>query len=122
MRAYLLILTAALITPAHTRDLGFPEAQNILQTYCKTCHGGAAHAGGFSLNQIAAPESLYSASNTWNRVMARVRLGEMPPKGPPAPSPEEREALLAWGLPTLRAAACQNGLTPGPYRMRRLSR
>jgi mono/diheme cytochrome c family protein len=107
---------------AHTRDLGFPEAQTILQTYCKACHGGTAHAGGFSLNQIAAPESLYSASNTWNRIMARVRVGEMPPKGRPAPSPEEREALLAWGVPTLRAAACQNGLAPGPYPMRRLSR
>ena len=122
MRAYQFFLFVAFLPPAHTRDLGFPEAQTILQTYCKACHGGAARAGGFSLNQIATPETLYSASNTWNRVMTRVRVGEMPPKGPPAPSPEEREALLAWGVPTLRAAACQNGLTPGPYPMRRLSR
>ena len=122
MRAYLFFLFVAFLPAAHTRDLGFPEAQVILQTYCKTCHGGSARAGGFSLNQIATSETLYSASNTWNRVMTRLRAGEMPPKGPPAPSPEDREALLAWGVPTLRAAACQNGLTPGPYPMRRLSR
>ena len=122
MRAYQFFLFLAFLPAAHTRDLGFPEAQTILQTYCKACHGGAARAGGFSLNQIATPQTLYSASNTWNRVMTRLRNGEMPPKGPPAPSPEDREALLAWGVPTLRAAACQNGLTPGPYPMRRLSR
>ena len=88
MRAYQFFLFVAFLPAAHTRDLGFPEAQTILQTYCKACHGGTARAGGFSLNQIATPESLYSASNTWNRVMTRVRNGEMPPKGRPLPRPK----------------------------------
>jgi hypothetical protein len=108
--------------PAYTRDLGFPEVQALLQTYCQGCHGGTLRTGGFSLNQIAGPESLGGAANTWSRVLIRVRNGEMPPKGRPAPSREESEALLAWIEPALRTAACSNGPTPGPYPMRRLSR
>ena len=59
---------------------------------------------------------------TWNKVLVRVRNGEMPPKGAPAPGPEQREAFVAWLDAALRTTACAGGPAPGPYPIRRLNR
>jgi hypothetical protein len=120
MRAIVLFVT--LVMPVTAADYSFSDAQALLKTYCQNCHGGNARAGGFSLNQIAAPESLATESARWNRVIGRVRNAEMPPKGMPAPAKEQREPFVAWAGGALHSAACQNGLAPGPYPMRRLSR
>ncbi|HJZ96259.1 MAG TPA: DUF1592 domain-containing protein [Candidatus Solibacter sp.] len=118
----MLFLAVSPARPAHARDLEFSEVQAFLRTYCQRCHGGAARLGGFSLNQIAEPESLAAAANTWSRVANRLRNGEMPPNGQPAPLREESEAVVAWSRMALRTAVCKNGFAPGPYAIRRLSR
>ncbi len=46
----------------------------------------------------------------------------MPPRGVPAPEPDEREALSGWIETTLRNGACAAGLTPGPQLIRRLNK
>src|SRR4029078_10703061 len=57
-----------------------------------------------------------------SRVLARVRGGEMPPKGSPAPGFDEREKFVGWVDATLRTEACATGLVPGPAPLRRLNR
>src|ERR1041384_961149 len=117
-----LLLIAALAPFAFGADFAFSDAHSLLQQYCRNCHGGSARAGGFSLSQIETPESLFSAAATWNKVIGRVRNGEMPPKGQSAPAREQWEPFLAWAVPALRTASCQGGATPGPYPIRRLNR
>ncbi|MGH9671537.1 MAG: DUF1592 domain-containing protein, partial [Bryobacteraceae bacterium] len=58
----------------------------------------------------------------WSKVLARVRDGEMPPKGKPAPAVEQREKFSSWIENTLARAACADGITPGPSPIRRLNR
>jgi hypothetical protein len=111
-----------LALPAWARDFSFPEAQALLNKYCQSCHQGNSPAGGFSLAQVSRPESLNTEAAKWSKLILRVRNSEMPPKGMPAPSPEESQSFLEWVQPALRTAACQNGLAPGPYPMRRLNR
>jgi uncharacterized protein DUF1592/uncharacterized protein DUF1588/uncharacterized protein DUF1585/uncharacterized protein DUF1587/uncharacterized protein DUF1595 len=116
------LLLAALAPAALAADFSFSDAQAMLRQYCQKCHGGTARVGGFNLSQIENPESLFSAATTWNKLTLRVRNGEMPPKGQPAPAREEWEPFLNWAVPALRSAACQGGATPGPYPIRRLNR
>src|SRR5712671_6917376 len=109
MRPLRFLLIASLAPVAFTADFSFPDAQALLKQYCQNCHGGTARAGGFSISQIDNPDSLSSAATTWNKLMIRVRNGEMPPKGQPAPAREQWEPFLAWAVPALRTAACQGG-------------
>jgi hypothetical protein len=58
----------------------------------------------------------------WGRIVARVRAGEMPPKGQPAPTADERAQFVATIDAALKASACAHGATPGAYPLRRLNR
>jgi len=115
-----ILLLAGLAPCAAAGDFTYADAQSLLKRYCQTCHQGAAPAGGLAIAQLAAPGTENTAR--WTKLLLRVRNGEMPPKGMPAPPPEEREILLAWADQALHTAACANGLTPGPHLIRRLNR
>src|SRR5881396_3156931 len=109
MRAFKFLAIVFLALRACASDFAFPEAQAFLKTYCQSCHQGTRPTGGFSLAQVATPESLHTAAGRWSKLALRVRNREMPPAGTPAPPPEEWQAFLAWVQPALRSAACQNG-------------
>ncbi len=100
----------------------FDEAQVFLKTYCRTCHQGKSPAAGFNLARIATTDSLRDHGQNWNSVLNRVRNGEMPPKGTPAPLSEQREVFAAWVHEALRTEACADGISPGPAPVRRLNR
>ncbi|HXB74800.1 MAG TPA: DUF1592 domain-containing protein [Candidatus Acidoferrales bacterium] len=119
-RAGTILLLASLAPCAGAGEFTYADAQVILKRYCQTCHQGAAPAGGLAVAQLTAPSPLNTAP--WAKLLLRVRNGEMPPKGVPAPPPEEREAWVAWMEQALHTAACANGLAPGPHLMRRLNR
>lgn len=118
LRACAGALAAAFVCSAQT----FAEGQEFLQSYCANCHVGKAPAGGFNVAPLRTPESLREKPEKWNALVARVRNGEMPPKGAPAPSMEKREAMVEWVQEKLRTEACAAGITPGAAPIRRLSR
>jgi len=100
----------------------FAESQRFLETYCKSCHAGKAAVGGFRLEKVASPESFATAAQDWSRLALRVRNGEMPPKGSPAPELNAREELARYVEQTLRTTACASGIAAGPAPLRRLNR
>lgn len=103
----------------------FEKAQNYLTTYCKACHGGKSGVGGFSIERVAARESLTTEARRWTSLNRRVHNGEMPPKNAPAAGVEERERFTAWVSEALRVQACGvggAGIVPGPAPLRRLNR
>lgn len=118
-RAGLLFLWAACALPA---DYTFSDAQQLLKTYCVKCHEGKSAVGGFRLEAVAAADSIRTEPRRWTSLSARVRNGEMPPKGSPSPGVEEREQLAAWIHKALRAEACTAGPVAGSSMMRRLNR
>jgi hypothetical protein len=107
---------------AQKPDYSFSQSQSFLVTYCRNCHQDKAAAGGFNIQRVATAETLQSLPQKWMRAAARVKNGEMPPKGSPVPALEEREQFADWVDHTLRAEACVAGVTPGPSRIRRLNR
>lgn len=119
----LVLVPAALL--AQPEPYSFAEAQTYLTTYCKACHSGKAGVGGFSIERVAAEESLKTEALKWTALNRRVHNGEMPPKNSPAPELDERERFTAWVAQTLRAEACgagSGGIAPGPAPLRRLNR
>lgn len=74
------------------------------------------------MNQVSNTASFGRNTRAWLNVAARVRNGEMPPKGSPAPALEAQESFLKWVDTTLKAEACVSGVAPGPAPIRRLNR
>lgn len=100
----------------------FQKSQQFLKKNCFACHQGKAPAGGFALHRVDSPESLSGDPRQWKRVLARVRDGEMPPAGAPAPSTEARARFVTWLDSSLRTIACADGVQPPPAPLRRLNR
>lgn len=111
-------------TAAESPDkvFSFNEAQAIMTTHCLNCHQGKTAAAGFNLARFSTMKTILDEPRTWDKVLARVRSGEMPPKGAPAPTNNMRESFVAWLDNTLRTAACADGISPGPAHVRRLNR
>ena len=107
--------TATLILFAHCSRrhsptaYSFNEAQNFLKANCNACHQGTAPAAGFDIQQIASPATISSEAARWNMLALRVRNGEMPPKGVPAPPADQREQFVNWITASVRAAGCAAG-------------
>jgi hypothetical protein len=116
---FILLILAGQAVPAQEP----PEhVRGLLKTYCASCHRGKTALARVDVTRLEAPGSIGQDRNTWARVLARVRGGEMPPKGSPAPGFEDREKFVSWVDTTLRSAACSSGLVPGPAPLRRLNR
>lgn len=119
-RAGFLLLTGVVCFAAPD-NYSFAESQTFLKTYCQSCHGKTA-LGGFHVERVSAPNSLQTEPQRWASANRRVKNGEMPPKGSPAPSLDLRERFSNWVDTTLRAEACAGGIVPGPAPIRRLNR
>ena len=117
-------LTAtAMAAAAPPSALTFAAAQGLLTKYCVACHQPKSPAGGFRLETVAVEAtSLRTEPRRWQALANRVREFEMPPKGAPAPTLEEREQLLTWIDSSLRVEACSSGPVAGPAMIRRLNR
>ena len=116
-----LIMFPAALTAQPAR-YSFDDAQEFLKGHCQVCHQGAAPAGGFNVQQLASPATIRSETARWNTLALRVRNGEMPPKGVPAPPADQREQFTNWITASVREASCAAGAMPGPARIRRLNR
>jgi hypothetical protein len=66
-----------------------------LDRYCVTCHNQRRRIGGLALDE--ADVSTPSAHpDLWERVIAKLRAGSMPPAGAPRPDEAASRALVAW--------------------------
>jgi Protein of unknown function (DUF1592)/Protein of unknown function (DUF1588)/Protein of unknown function (DUF1585)/Protein of unknown function (DUF1587)/Protein of unknown function (DUF1595) len=124
----LIVRSAIILLPLISASFGAPgsysfeESQAFLKSYCQACHQGKSAVGGFNLDRVNTPASFQTQPQRWAAANRRVKNGEMPPKGAPAPSLDLRERFSGWVEETLRAEACSGGIAPGPSPIRRLNR
>ena len=116
--------TAQSATPPHTSATPpHPNAlspQAVVGKYCLVCHSQQLHTAGVVLQGV---DFSHPGSNAplIERVLRKVRTGEMPPKGMPHPDTATREAFtncLADALDT-EAAAHPNPGRPAIHRLNR---
>jgi hypothetical protein len=75
--------SAPSLTPAST-----------LNQYCVTCHNERAKTGGLALDTMSL-SSIPAGAEAWEKVIRKVRGGQMPPAGVPRPSQASLDALVA---------------------------
>ncbi len=102
------------------------SVRNLLDRYCVACHserrvtavGGAPSVLDAQLREIglaldvADAERPSANAELWERVIARLRAGSMPPAGRPRPGEDESHAVAGWLETRIDEAASAN-LNPG---------
>src|SRR5687767_6234994 len=90
------------------------EIRPVVSRYCLTCHSAAKHVGDLNLERFTSLKTVVQDLKAWQKVSEQLSLGEMPPKGMPQPSPEERVRLLTSIAGVLKAVAITRAGDPGP--------
>ncbi|MEZ5396884.1 MAG: DUF1592 domain-containing protein, partial [Bryobacterales bacterium] len=95
----------------------------VLQRRCVMCHGEAVQSAGIRLDSIS-PDFVNDrrAAETWRDVLNVVNRGDMPPRGAPGLSDDERQALTSWISAEVRSAARASRSNGVEVVMRRLNR
>ncbi len=90
------LLTLAAATFAQAATPFDRTVRPILGQVCITCHNGKLQSGGLNITGFLDPASLQTNRETWERILAKLQTGEMPPKGIPKPPPEQMAALIQY--------------------------
>ena len=98
------------------------DIRPLLDTYCFACHNEQMASGGMVIQPFLAPTSLATARPGWERLLDKIRGGEMPPQGAPQPSDETRKALVKFVDSEFDHADKTNKPDPGRVTARRLNR
>ena len=94
--------------------------QALVNRYCVTCHNDALQTAGLALDQYAL-QGVGHDAEVWERVVAKLRSGAMPPPGVPRPEAPAIEGAIAWLESELDHAAAANP-NPGQKVAHRLNR
>ena len=97
------------------------EIRPLLKQYCLNCHSTEKQKGELDLEPFASLDAVKRHPKVWQNVAEQLANNEMPPKGKPQPSKEQKERLTTWVADTLGAIARARAGDPGPVVLRRLS-
>ncbi|MDX1384030.1 MAG: DUF1592 domain-containing protein [Thermoanaerobaculia bacterium] len=96
------------------------QVRPVLDRYCVSCHSDRTQTAGLSLETIDAGRP-GDAPEVWEKVVRKLRSGDMPPAGRRRPEPEVREETVAWLEDALDRAATAHP-DPGRPAIHRLNR
>ena len=68
----------------------------VLSQRCAMCHNDKMASGNLNIAGFLNPASLKDAREGWEKIVAKVRTGEMPPKGIPPLEPEVKDGLVKF--------------------------
>ena len=69
--------------------------QTVINTYCVTCHNQRLKTSGLALDTVDVTRPAANAE-VWERVIAKLRAGSMPPAGRPRPDAATYQAVATW--------------------------
>lgn len=108
--------------PGQARPLAnYAAVRPLVAKYCLECHSTKAKKGSLDLERFATSADIAKDIKVWAVVVEQLEAGEMPPKGKPQPTAEERKQLVAWVKGFLDAEARARTGDPGYVPLRRLS-
>jgi mono/diheme cytochrome c family protein len=92
----------------------------LVNEYCVVCHNQKSGTAGLSLESLGL-SNVGSQAEVWEKVLRKVRTGQMPPVGLPRPAGPEVAAFVKWLEGALDRAARLNP-NPGRPAVHRLNR
>ena len=104
---------------AHTFDT---TVKPLLSKSCLPCHNDRVASGSLNLAPFSDPASITQHRDEWERILQKVRTGEMPPKGIPKPPAEHVDALMGFVRGEFEKADRNVKPDPGRVTARRLNR
>jgi hypothetical protein len=119
---------AALMTVGMSERLlgqadGFDTAvRPVLTGTCVQCHNGRLQSGGLNVEALTSSDSLVRNRDVWEKMLRRLRAGDMPPTGAPRPAPAQLEAMTAYIEGAFDRADASTPQDPGRVTARRLNR
>jgi hypothetical protein len=93
----------------------------LVKKYCRDCHSTKAKKGSLDLERFATIQHVRKDLKPWQQAIEQLETGEMPPRGKPQPTEEERKRLIGWISGFLEAEAKARTGDPGHVPLRRLS-
>src|SRR5215510_11051856 len=69
--------------------------RSVLNKYCVTCHNQRTKTAGLTLDTMEL-ERVGEASETWEKVVRKLRSGAMPPAGSRRPDKDTYDSLASW--------------------------
>ncbi len=97
-----------------------PSHRQFLDTYCVTCHNDRLNTAGLTLSGLDISD-LSANAELWERVLHKVRTGQMPPAGRPQPALAVSHAVTTSLATALDEAAARRP-DPGRIGLHRLNR
>jgi hypothetical protein len=113
----LLVLAASYSLSAQTFE---KTVQPVLTKTCSPCHNERMASGGLNIAGFTKASSLASDRDGWSRIVAKLKAGEMPPKG--IPRPKELDAAIEFVQAEIDKADRTTRPDPGRVTARRLNR
>ncbi len=98
------------------------DVQPVLKQYCSGCHNDKLVSGGLSVAPFLSAGSVAGNREGWEVILAKLRAGEMPPKGLPRPAAAQIDALLNFVQDQFDAADRKTRPDPGRVTAHRLNR
>ncbi len=68
----------------------------FVRANCGACHNATVTSGGINLSSFSDAQTFVSNRAVWERVLAKLKTGEMPPPGAPKPPAGEAAAVTTW--------------------------
>src|SRR6185503_8114364 len=96
------------------------ERKHMLMQYCTACHNDKLKTAGMSVVPLDA-DNIQANQATWEKILRRLSLGEMPPRGMPRPPKEQITDFTHWLATSLDSDAAAHP-NPGRATVRRMNR
>ena len=112
----------AAAAPAPAKDVFADTVRPIFTQFCLGCHNNKKVSAGLSLEPYKTTADARKARDLWETVKEHVANKQMPPKGKPQPSDDQRKAIVAWIDTVAIKVDCGLARDPGRPTIRRLNR
>jgi hypothetical protein len=127
LATFVAALTAALMFGHPARISGQTDefervVRPVLTGTCATCHNAQLLAGGMNVAELAVPESLTANRDAWEKILSRLRAGDMPPSGAARPAPSDLAAMSGFIERAFERADAAAKPDPGRMTAHRLNR
>jgi hypothetical protein len=87
-------LSAAALLPLSAT--GSPDVFALVQKSCAGCHNATVKSGDVDLVTLRTAKTFEDDRETWEKVVEKLELGQMPPPGLPRPEAESVKAVTGW--------------------------
>lgn len=117
-----LMIPARQVQSAEDSDAFAQTIRPFLTANCTTCHNPDLQSGGLNLEAFRSAASITENRERWEKVLRKLRTGEMPPKGMPRPDKTEVENVCRFIEGEFARADQLAPPDPGRVTARRLNR